>query len=262
MDYLSFYRWVVEQDLTEDRIFQQSQSQQVLKQETKKAVSLKRPPQDKNPYLTKNMKTAWNSIIGGKNQRKTGQAFLTGNELSVETTHLHIRFKPKNEEELDRIKDDTTHIYTPYPLDLDIPDSLIDGYQDPETPDGQPSFQYCVVEVDKILPAGIEVDILDSLFIPDENMTTSAQANNLTVEAYAGLAQRLEWESLRLTDNLEADDTVYIPPVSGGANARWTPSGRIRVWDNSVPGSVTVTRRVFDHWEYYDCDNPGPPVFG
>ena len=59
-------------------------------------------------------------------------------DINVETTHLYVKFIPKNEEELDILKRDSTLILYSYPLDYEI----IEGtgyYIDPELSEGQPT---------------------------------------------------------------------------------------------------------------------------
>ncbi len=101
--------------------------------------------------------------------------------------------------------------------------------------------------------------LIDSLFLPEENITTLAQVNYLTLEAMADLGNRLAWEAERITGNLEPDDTVYIAPSQSKGSKNYTPSGRILVWDNAI-GTTTQTTKVFDYWDYSACSGVLKPI--
>ena len=88
-------------------------------------------------------------------------------DIEIITTHLYIKFKPVDEEELDMLKSDSTLTLYTYPLDVEIIKPG-DFYHDPELPIEQPTYQYCAVRVDKVLP-NVEYEILEELFIPDEH---------------------------------------------------------------------------------------------
>ena len=67
----------------------------------------------------------------------------------------------------------------------------------------------------------------------------------------------LEHESVKLTGNLSENKTGL--GTQGLLPAEWTPRGTIKVWDAMI-GSTTTYTQVFDHWEYYDCNEGGGPV--
>lgn len=98
-----------------------------------------------NPYSVDNMKKAWRNLQENENAYR----MMTD---SISTTHLYLKFKPANEDELSLLKEDSTlDLYT-YPLDYEIPEGL-DHYHDPEIVDSLPTYQYCAVPLDKKLPA-------------------------------------------------------------------------------------------------------------
>ena len=87
-------------------------------------------------------------------------------DIIIETTHYYVKFKPKNEDELNLLKQDRTLELYDYPLDYEI----IEGqevYHDPEIPDTMPTYQYCAVPVNYNFP-NVEYEILEELFIPEE----------------------------------------------------------------------------------------------
>lgn len=189
-----------------------------------------------NPFSVENMRKAM------------GNLQLNG-RVNVRTTHLYLKFKPQNEEELTLLKQDTTLELFDYPLDYEIEEGGL-FYHDPEVPNDQPTYQYVAVEIDHNLPP-VDYEILDELYLPEEDESLSnGRASGISNEVIA-----LEDEAFRITNNL--------PEPSNGANnnaklsgSSWNPAGRIRVWDDVI-GTHTTTTQIFDHWEYYPCDLGG-----
>lgn len=199
-----------------------------------------------NPYSVENMEKAWNNLIASSKITKT---------INIRTTHLYVKFKPKSEEELDKLKDDSTLILYSYPLDY----QLIEGgayYQDPEVQEGQPTYQYASVSSDYNFPEGVDYEVLSDLYIPekDPQLLHSAQKTN-------DIADMLVDEALRITDNLEESSNSKV------TGSKWTPAGTIKVWDDEVGAYVPVvgvevraTRWFTTHTGrtningYYTCD--------
>jgi hypothetical protein len=173
-----------------------------------------------NPYSVENMQKAWSNLKVSNTSGRVNEG-----EIEITTTHLYLKFKPQNEEELAILKADSTITFYEYPLDFEI---LQEGgfYRDPTVPLDQPTFRYCAVPVDKQLPDGVEYESLADLFIPDEYKDES-QGGRL---ANAELIEELVEEALRITGNLDEKGTS-----NGRVHASdWRPAGTIRVWDNSI----------------------------
>jgi hypothetical protein len=224
-----------------------------------------------NPYSVTNMKKALNNL---KSTSKKIAATTSGSvkatmsndfEIDIKPTHLYIKFIPKNEEELSILQNDSTLILYSYPLDYEIIEGGGD-YRDPEVPEGQPTYQYCAIKVDKKLPTEVESEILEELFIPDEEDTEESTSDTAGKIKFLGLStndgsiEALVDEALRITNNLDnidegIDDTTDnqsdIQARFFKRRSKWRPAGTIKVWDDDVVS--TTTRRVFSHWEYYDC---------
>jgi len=198
-----------------------------------------------NPYSVANMKKAFDNL-----QKHKGRAKTMGGISEVTTTHLYIKFKPKTEEELDILKSDTTLILYDYPLDYRIEEGG-SYYHDPEVPADQPTYQYCAVGVDKQLPSGVEYEVLEELFIPDEDKIEDDEEENAVraKKASTTFAYNLVDEALRITGNLEEDEKNLAVRAR---RSKWRPAGRVRVWDNSNI-DVVIINKVFDHWVTYDC---------
>lgn len=162
-----------------------------------------------NPYSVTNMQLAYDNL------NSLGVS-LTG--INVTTTHKYIKFKPQNNQEFDILKYDSTLVLYSYPLDYEMGEGYY--YQDPTISDSLPTFQYCAVPVNQVLPVGVAYEVLEHLYIPDERKTGQSQTNEEAIDA-------LVEEALKITDNLDENTNGKVTLSS------WTPAGRIRVLDNS-----------------------------
>jgi len=226
-----------------------------------------------NPYSVANMKKAYKSLKAKSTLATTSANLSTLSndvEIAIKPTHLYLKFIPKNDEELSILESDSTLILYSYPLDYEIIEG--DGeYRDPDVPEGQPTYQYCAVKVDKKLPTEVESEILEELFIPDEDkieddvtQNTTSNTATLSVLDADNTIEKLVDEALRLTNNLDNIEKTTAATTNDESNIgvlffkrrpKWRPAGTIKVWDDDVV--TTTTRRVFSHWEYYDCEGSG-----
>lgn len=187
---------------------------QNLLNEKDKLTMVELGKQLENPYSIENMRKAWDNLK--KNNSNLG-------DLSIEPTHLYLKFKPANEEELTTLKNEQSFDLYDYPMDKEV---VKQGsfYHDPKLPLDQPTYQYCAVKVDQALPAGIQYEVLAKLFIPDAK--SDDQAKNQRV-ASDDVAEALVNEALRITNNLNTVNNGRTKASS------WRPAGRIRVWDDN-----------------------------
>lgn len=167
-----------------------------------------------NPYSVANMQKALARL------QATNPSATHGENITISPTHLYLRFKPKTEEELSILQSDPSLILYTYPLDYEIQQAG-DYYRDPAVPAGQPTYQYCAVEVDRALPQGVEYDLLEELFIPDDYSDAAKAAPKPWAEALVD-------ESLRLTGNWKEETTAQAKRSS------WRPAGRIRLFDDEL----------------------------
>lgn len=191
-----------------------------------------------NPYLVSNMTMAYNQL------RTQGVPSLY--PVDVRATHYYVKFKPENFWQYDVLANDENLDLYEYPLDYSIAKTG-DRYHDPSLPDSVPTYQYAAVPVNFQFNDTIPYDIIDPLYIPeeDEKLLGDADQNESYVD-------RLLDEAYILTGNF--DDTLGaggrkglnrgIKPQEG---ARFTPGGRIRVFDtrlNSLIGLEGIRVRA------------------
>ncbi|MBC6425339.1 MAG: hypothetical protein GDA51_02470 [Ekhidna sp.] len=209
-----------------------------------------------NPYSVANMQRAWDNIAGA--------GARTSDAPEVKTTHYYVKFTPQTEEELEILKDDTTLILFDYPLDYEIEAGIGDAYRDPSVPIGQPTPQYCAVEADYRFPSRVGYEILEDLFIPDDYSDDAQSQSARLAPADEELINRLVYEAMKLTGNLEETEENENPTLGlfGSGGSSWRPTGRIMVWDDTG-ADLTSTRRVFSHYDYSGCSgyNSSLPEF-
>ena len=189
-----------------------------------------------NPYSLSNMRNAYDSI--------SAELVDAGIERDdITTTHFYVRFKPENEEALRSIKANYAdfEIYE-YPLDYELSGRV--SYHDPAIPDSLPTYQYASIDslswVTIPVPQNVEFEILERLFIPDEDIDDS----NISVlscgtTSYNDAVEALVNRSLLLTGNLDEEEDA---PENGTmvSNSTWYPSGRITAYDDILNAQVPL----------------------
>lgn len=202
-----------------------------------------------NPYSVENMQKAWDNIA-----IPTMRSAMS----EVPTTHLYLKFKPQDEEQLSILKNDTSIIWYDYPLDYEMLEEGGSYYHDPEVPLDQPTYQYTAVSVDHPLPQGVEYELLANLYIPEE------QESGARLQQQEWIDQLVD-EALLITDNLEP--TTRDSRGITARRKRWRPAGTMKVWDDNYNKYVPIkylkvnARRWFTTYTgitnssgYYSCN--------
>jgi hypothetical protein len=185
----------------------------------------------KNPYTVEQMAEAVESI------RAKDSSFP---QLEIKTTHYYIRFKPSDYQQYDRLVSDTSVYFQDHPFDFEV---LTAGefYHEASLPDTVPTFQYASVPVTYNIPEGIAYDILDELYLP-ENDEQFSQSDRLDTDVEQ-LFGKLEHEALLLSDNLDDEsgqqDNISAR-TSGWLPDKWYPEGRIMVYDDRVRDHIPM----------------------
>jgi hypothetical protein len=202
------------------------QDEQFLTESDMKGMT-KLGKQLENPYSVENMRKAYASI---KSSISTGR--IASEEIEIKTTHLYLKFKPQNEEELSILKRDSTLILFEYPMDHVIIESG-EFYHDPTVPIDKPTYQYTAVKVEKDLPTGVDYEVLAELFIPDEKKDGDDPNGRIASDEFIDL---LVDEALKITGNLDQTSAT-----NGKIQARdWRPAGRIQLFDDELGRLVGV----------------------
>lgn len=183
-----------------------------------------------NPYSVTNMKRAWANLT---NSDAAARNFA--DDLDITTTHYYVKFDPKTEAELGILKLDSTLILFDYPLDVEREEGGF-FYHDPSLPTTRPTYQYASVKVDYQFPDGVDYEILEELFIPDENY--DGEDNNFVRRTSSAVISTLVTEALRITNNLDENDNAREMALCN--NGTFRPGGRMTVYDPSLSTSVPV----------------------
>ncbi|HMV07608.1 MAG TPA: hypothetical protein PKL56_13950 [Cyclobacteriaceae bacterium] len=174
----------------------------------------------RNPYTVQNMTTAWQYLL------KTG--LRPNAPASIRTTHLYIKFKPKNSDEYEVLHADSTLSFSDFPIESTV---ILNGdyYHDPSLPDSVPTYQYTAVKADYTFPKEIEYEILDKLYIPEEDAVFN-YGNGGTDDCFV---LKLLNQAYLQTGN--TDDIIEESECLSGTTARrFRPGGRIRVFDTRL----------------------------
>lgn len=125
---------------------------------------------EKNPFSIQKMNDAVISL-----QREGRLNLEQFPEFSIRPTHLYLKYKPTNEEQEGLIKSDSTYFVFDYPLHLNEQDEelyLQNRKPLAEDADGiQIEFPtyYTAIAIENISNLSFEFDIIDELYIPEED---------------------------------------------------------------------------------------------
>jgi len=184
-----------------------------------------------NPYTLSNMRKSL-SVIKEKNPNSI---FADLKDFKIETSHLYIKFKPRNEEDEYLLKSDSTIFLFDYRLDCEYKDDYLDN----RIPlnDSIPDY-YTSVPVNKKLP-DVPYEIIEELYIPEQdnyfNDTSDIEKYLITyhINNKTDLFNHLIYDAFVNTGNeeevIEEGSTTSERWFFG---SRWRPKGTIRIFDN------------------------------
>jgi len=211
-------------------------------------------PPTENPYTISNMQRALDTLsmqIKSKSDLKF---------FDIRTTHKYIKFKPQDSLQLWALNSDTTLILFDYPLDRKIAHAGT-YYRDPSVPEGQPNFQWTAVPVDKKLPEGIPFEVLEELYIPEEDQKLVPYYNTLIDDHITELTDI----ALKITGNFDSTEMKEVAEedirYKWRRRSKWNPSGRIQMWDDAlranrpIKGCQVRARRWFTMRSMYTNSN-------
>lgn len=228
---------------------------EIISDDSESVIELSEPLD--NPYAVATMQTAYNSLPAATRA-------LAPN-LTIATTHRYIKIPVTSEAILDALseiakRDDLE--FSDYPMDRDIVNGGV-----PIEQEGVTSFLYASLPVAYSLPDTINYELIENLYIPDENLD-SDEDNELTTRAGEVMLPKnfviaLVNKAMVMTDN---EDYCYVPNTDPQTRA-WRPAGRIEVWDDVKNGLIPLEgakvrcRRWFTYHRgitnadgYYSCD--------
>jgi hypothetical protein len=228
-----------------------------------------------NPYSVANMQQTVNTLYGGT--------------YPITATHLYVRFKPSTTEQLMTLDETEDLELQDYPMNYEL---IQDGdyYQDPNQ--GTEDFQwlYTVVPMGYGFPQGIQMEVIEQLYLPEDNeiledlaesMTLGAQYQSTVTNSNSPTQQntititRLDTQVANfdfIPDPCYCDPTIQCiinPLCDGGGGGGGTPTptlpSGIYVEEQTVCNQPTrtlplrqvnvVAKRWFKFWRGYTDDN-------
>lgn len=193
-----------------------------------------------NPYTVANMQQAFATIAR--------QGFSSEINTTISTTHFYVKFKPQNIDQYELLKRDSTISTQDFPIESTI---IQNGnkYHDPSLPNDVPTYQYTAVPKDYKFAKGIPYEILDNLYIPEEDASVNTESNSIYFN-------KLLDQAYIQTGNFE--DTIKN---NNYTEARYRPGGRLQTFDtrlNRLIGAEGVrmeARRWFVVYSAYTNEN-------
>jgi hypothetical protein len=198
-----------------------------------------------NPFAIDNMQRAYLNLQG-----RDSVSFLFSGK--IEPSHWYIRFQPETFEQYDQLVSDSTLTLSDYPLDYEIAEEG-DFYHDPSIPNDQPTFQYTSVPVNYQSPSGIRFEILQEIFIPDFNKHI-LRSMGRTDESLSSSIEALEDEAFRIA-GYEENESAKNESISGRKKSKWTPSGRITVYDSRLKKNIPLAGVKIQARRWFDVEN-------
>lgn len=190
-------------------------------------------PKLTNPYTVVNMQQA-------RLQALSKHPDLTIPAITL--THYYVKFKPRNDEELKSLLQDTTLYFYDYPLDREI----ISGsyYHDPAVADSLPTYQYVSVPASKwstlLSSTTSPYEILAALHIPDEDKITSGWGGGTITPVVPDLPQFPD-------DPFDPADSV-----GSGGGFPWIPKPPTDPGDEIDPNNNTSGTMSTSSTDYVD----------
>ena len=168
--------------------------------------------------------------------RALASLYPTRADTPVSTTHLYVRFLPKDDAQMETLQEMDLELID-HPMDFSIVREG-DYYQDPELGEDEITWQYSVVPPDFDFPEGIKYEILDRCHIAEQPLATRSE-DGIDWEA-------VEREAFRLTGN-----SAMLAETRAGESSSCIPEGRITIVDAAKGGEpfgvagVKVSCNVF-----------------
>jgi len=142
-----------------------------------------------------------------------GETCPTKTSAGLSANKLYVRFLPKDADEFSILSDMGLVLFD-YPMDHEILKGG-DWWHDPSIADDQMTWQYTVVDTDFAFPEGVEHEILEECFIPEDDQPTRG-------------FEDVDWE---MVERRAYELTGNAQMLSPATRARTCPEGRITIVD-------------------------------
>ncbi len=185
-----------------------------------------------DPYALANMQAVYNTFGGNR---------------TLQATHKYVRFRPQNQEQLDRLEDTYELDLFEYPLDINIPEGV--EYVDPSIPEGELGWFYVGVPANFVFPQDIPKEIIRDCYIPSDDEVINVPAGTRAGASGSYSVEELAYFNLGY---------VTTPLTRSGGGGGQYPGGHVYVTDDNgqnipVKGiRVKINSWIKSHWTYTD----------
>ncbi len=143
---------------------------------------------------------------------------------------------PKDEEEYNMLRNDTTIEWFDYPLHYEAPDGM-GSYHDPSIPTDKPTYQYCVLPIDKAEP-NVYYELIYECYFPDTEEKENDGRLFAAKKHSVSFNQSLELEALKLTNHIPQNYT--LDSLNALEASRFSPSGYVTCYDSYLKRYVPI----------------------
>ncbi|MFC4221614.1 hypothetical protein [Flagellimonas marina] len=176
----------------------------------------------KIPQSIEIMKSAWDVVA------RNG-LFSEGNN-PIKVNRLYVRFLPtENHQVMELARYDENLDLFDFPLHYEFEPTKArnDCYRDRELPLNTPSPLYTVVDADYAFPSFMPYEIIENLYMPDEDASIEKELANLLEEVAENIALDID----PLQGVFSKNDRGWGDKIT--SKEKWRPEGRIRMIDYS-----------------------------
>jgi hypothetical protein len=211
-----------------------------------------------NPYSVTTMKKALEIV---KSKMSISESAKSTSDFDIETSHLYIKIEPKDATEEALLKSDTSQFFFDYPLDYEFPKEVYEqiGTNNPNVI----GSYYAAVPKDYVFPANIKTEILEELYIPEQDpyfkdASETGKINKSTISNKEDFLGNLLIEAYTITHNekqLELESSQSGKTAWWIFGSKWRPSGKITMYDNSLNKEVPVEGAQILIRQWFTVDN-------
>jgi hypothetical protein len=166
---------------------------------------------------------------------------LYGNDQGIVANKVYMRCKPANETQLEALEA-TNAEWFDYPLDRDVLQQG-DYYTQPGIGPEEISWLYAVVDIGYTIPAGITYEVLENIYVPDDNLVLEKEAFVITGNGAAYMQDC----SIVPSNPVPCDPYTLegcpgdgsLPGGGGSGSHSKRPEGFITVEDTQLPGTAS-----------------------
>ena len=252
--------------------------EEIEQTDIERSTNLKSSIQDRqkveNPYTIANMKKALSAINDkmelGELHFETSTTLAKISRLKIVPNVIYVKFMPETPKQESILKKERMALLD-YPLGYEYSANFFENRIPLD--EGEMPTYYTTISVERTLPAGVPHEILEEMYLPQEDASLNSNGKTTNLKMKEGgdvhdFVDVLLEQALQQTNNTGMDGLGITANDSGtgdqilgiGLGSKWRPEGTLRIWDSNI-GTTSTTRQIFVRYEYYYCDDPSGPTW-